>query len=48
MKMNFPNLDLKGLIQYLNYHGPVFIRLNSDLESPLLHTVTIAATQDTS
>ena len=45
--MNSPNPDLNGLIQYLNYHGPVFIRLNSDLESPLLQTVSIAATQDT-
>ncbi|MFX1516348.1 MAG: hypothetical protein ACFFC6_08565 [Promethearchaeota archaeon] len=47
MKMNSPIPDLNGLIQYLNYHGPVFIRLKSDLESHLLQTASVVATQDT-
>ncbi|MFX1515341.1 MAG: hypothetical protein ACFFC6_03470 [Promethearchaeota archaeon] len=28
-----PQQDLNGLIQYLNYHGPLFLRLESDYDS---------------
>ncbi|MFX0125612.1 MAG: hypothetical protein ACFFAE_18460 [Candidatus Hodarchaeota archaeon] len=46
MNMTPTDPDLNGLIQYLNYHGPVFVRLNSDLESPLQKAVSVVATQD--
>ncbi|UCG04169.1 MAG: hypothetical protein JSW11_09315 [Candidatus Heimdallarchaeota archaeon] len=48
MNMNSSNPDLNGLIRYLNYHGPVIIRISSDLDPHHQKTVSLATTPEIS
>jgi hypothetical protein len=39
--------QLNGIIEYLHYEGPLFIRMNSDFEPDLQKGVSIAEVSDT-